>query len=73
VGELTSLTVDVTSALAFGHDLNTLERRDSDLQNHIQRVCEMISRRLTFLAFGGGPASARGATSRSLSQRRRWR
>ena len=26
-GELTSLTVDVTSALAFGHDLNTLEGR----------------------------------------------
>jgi cytochrome P450 len=45
-GELTSLTVDVTSALAFGHDLNTLEGGDVELQLHIQRVFEMISRRL---------------------------
>ena len=46
VGELTSLTVDVTSALAFGHDLNTLERRDNELQGHIQRTFEMLSRRV---------------------------
>ena len=46
VGELTSLTVDVTSALAFGHDLNTLERRDNELQGHIQRTFEMLSRRI---------------------------
>jgi cytochrome P450 len=46
VGELTSLTVDVTSALAFGHDLNTLERRDNQLQEHIQRTFEMLSRRI---------------------------
>jgi cytochrome P450 len=44
--ELTSFTVDVTSALAFGHDLNTLERGDNDLQVHIQRVFEMSGRRL---------------------------
>ena len=46
VGELTSLTVDVTSALAFGHDLNTLDRRDNELQDHIQRTFEMVSRRI---------------------------
>ena len=46
LGELTSLTVDVTSALAFGHDLNTLERRDNELQGHIQRTFEMLSRRI---------------------------
>lgn len=46
VGELTSLTVDVTSALAFGHDLNTLERRDNELQDHIQRTFAMLSRRI---------------------------
>jgi cytochrome P450 len=45
-GELTSLTVDVTSALAFGHDLNTLERGEDELQSHIQRTFAMISRRL---------------------------
>jgi cytochrome P450 len=44
--ELTSLTVDVTSALAFGHDLNTLERRDNELQEHLQRTFEMIARRV---------------------------
>ncbi len=46
VGELTSLTVDVTSALAFGHDLNTLERRDNELQDHIQRTFERLARRI---------------------------
>ena len=29
-------SVDVTSALAFGHDLNTLERGDGELQRHIR-------------------------------------
>jgi cytochrome P450 len=45
--ELSSYTVDITSALAFGHDLNTLERRDNELQRHIQRVFQMSARRLT--------------------------
>ena len=40
-GELTSLTVDVTSALAFGHDLNTLEDGEGELQRNIQRVFEI--------------------------------
>jgi cytochrome P450 len=44
--ELTSFTVDVTSALALGTDLNTLERRDNELQGHIQRVLRMTSRRI---------------------------
>jgi cytochrome P450 len=44
--DLTSYTVDITSALAFGHDLNTLERGENALQGHIQRVFEMIARRL---------------------------
>lgn len=44
--ELTSYTVDITSALAFGHDLNTLERRDNELQGHIQRVIQTSGRRL---------------------------
>lgn len=47
IGEaLSSFTVDVTSALAFGHDLNTLERGDSDLQEHLHRVFHMTNRRL---------------------------
>jgi cytochrome P450 len=47
IGEaLSSFTVDVTSALAFGHDLNTLERGDSGLQEHLHRVFHMTNRRL---------------------------
>jgi len=45
--ELTSYTVDITSALAFGHDLNTLERRDNELQQHIQRVFNISGRRVS--------------------------
>jgi cytochrome P450/UDP:flavonoid glycosyltransferase YjiC (YdhE family) len=44
--ELTSYTVDITSGLAFGHDLNTLEQRHNELQGHIQRMLTMTSRRL---------------------------
>jgi cytochrome P450 len=43
---LSAFTVDVTSALAFGHDLNTLERGDDALQEHLHRVFHMTNRRL---------------------------
>ncbi len=47
VGELLSrFTVDVTSALAFGQDLNTLEHGDGELQQHLHRVFHMTNRRL---------------------------
>jgi cytochrome P450 len=45
---LSAFTVDVTSALAFGHDLNTLERGDDALQEHLHRVFHMTNRRLFF-------------------------
>ncbi len=44
--ELTSYAVDITSVLAFGHDLNTLERGESELQTHIQRRFAMFAKRL---------------------------
>jgi cytochrome P450 len=44
--QLTSFSIDVTSALAFGHDLNTLERGHNELQGHIQRLFEMTGRRV---------------------------
>ena len=48
IGEhLSSYTVDVISALAFGHDLNTLERGDAGLQRHIQCVLTRTARRIT--------------------------
>ena len=43
---LSSFTVDVTSALAFGHDLNTLERGDGGLQEHLHRVFHVTNRRI---------------------------
>lgn len=45
--DLTRFTVDVTSALAFGRDLNTLEHGDGQLQRHIQQVFRMTARRLS--------------------------
>ncbi len=45
---LTSYTVDVTTPLAFGHDLNTLEHGDGELQQHIQRAFRMLNFRLFF-------------------------
>lgn len=45
---LSAFTVDVTSALAFGHDLNTLERGDDDLQGHLHHIFHMTNRRLFF-------------------------
>ena len=40
-----SYSVDITSALAFGHDLNTLEHGDGELQRHITSVFELLARR----------------------------
>jgi cytochrome P450 len=44
--ELMRLTVDVTTALAFGHDLNTLEKGDGELQQQLQLAFDMLFRRL---------------------------
>jgi cytochrome P450 len=46
--EFTSYAVDVTSTLAFGHDLNTLERGQNELQHHIQRVFSVLNFRIFF-------------------------
>jgi cytochrome P450 len=43
---LTSYTIDITTALAFGIDLNTLERHDVELQRHIQFVFERVGERV---------------------------
>jgi cytochrome P450 len=44
--ELTSYTVDITTALAFGVDLNTLERGEDEMQRQIQFAFEMLGRRV---------------------------
>jgi cytochrome P450 len=45
---LTSYAVDITSTLAFGIELNTLEHGKNELQQHIQRVFTMLNFRLFF-------------------------
>ncbi len=42
---LSSYSLDIISALAFGHDLNTLERGDVELQEHVERHFRMVNRR----------------------------
>lgn len=46
---LMSFTVDITSTLAFGADINTLEISDSRLQENLNRIFPMISFRLRAL------------------------
>lgn len=45
---LTAYAADITSTLAFGQDLNTLEHGDGELQRHIQLVFKMLNFRLLF-------------------------
>ena len=72
--ELTSYSLDVTSALAFGHDLNTLERREGELQEHIQRAFGMLVRRIAAPSrIGGGsscPPIVRGSVAGRLHRAR---
>lgn len=39
-------TVDVTSLLAFGYDINTLEKPNNELKKHLNRIFPMIDKRL---------------------------
>ena len=43
---LTSYSLDIISSLAFGHDLNTLERGENELQRHIERHFQILNRRV---------------------------
>ena len=47
--DLTRYTVDVTSSLAFGSDLNTLEQRGDAIQQHLEKIFPAIARRQTAL------------------------
>jgi len=44
--DLMRYTVDVTAGLAFGTDINTLESQGDVIQQHLDQVLPMISRRL---------------------------
>ena len=47
--DLIRLTVDVTSGLAFGRDINTLEEKKDPIQNHLDKMFPAIARRQTAL------------------------
>ena len=44
--DLMRYTVDVTTNLAFGYDMNTLEREGEVIQEHLERIFPMINRRI---------------------------
>lgn len=46
IAELMRYTVDVTTKVAFGQDLNTLEQGEGELQQHLARFFATVNRRL---------------------------
>ena len=44
--DLMRYTVDVTTNLAFGYDMNTLESDGGEIQQHLERILPMINRRI---------------------------
>ncbi len=44
--DLMRYTIDVTSNLAFGYDVNTLEGKGDDLQRHLEKVFPMVNKRI---------------------------
>jgi cytochrome P450 len=44
--DLRRFTVDVTSSLVFGHDLNTLEEEGDIIQRHLDKVFPALARRI---------------------------
>ena len=44
--DLMRYTIDVTSNLAFGYDVNTLEDQGADIQRHLEKVFPMVNRRI---------------------------
>src|SRR4030095_13057918 len=43
--DLMRYTVDVTTNLAFGYDMNTLEKEGDVIQEHLEKIFPMINRR----------------------------
>ncbi len=44
--DLMRYAIDVTSTLAFGYDVNTLEDQGADIQRHLEKVFPMVNRRI---------------------------
>jgi cytochrome P450 len=47
LSEFKRLTVDTTTLLAFGHDVNTIERDDDGLQRQLELIFPRFTRRIT--------------------------
>jgi cytochrome P450 len=47
--DLMRFTVDITTNLAFGYDVNTLESEGDVIQQHLEKIFPMISRRVNAL------------------------
>ncbi len=40
-------TVDITTAIAFGYDMNTIEKEGDVLQDHLEKIFPMLNKRIT--------------------------
>jgi cytochrome P450 len=45
--ELSRYAIDITTAIAFGHELNTLSNKGNDFQKHLELIFPMINERIT--------------------------
>ena len=45
--EMMRYTVDITSEIAFGYPMNTLEKGEDVIQNHMEKIFPMINARIT--------------------------
>ncbi len=45
--EMMRYTVDITSEIAFGYPMNTLQKGEDVIQNHLEKIFPMINQRIT--------------------------
>lgn len=45
--EMVRYTVDITTSIAFGYDVNTLEKEGNVIQDHMEKIFPMINSRIT--------------------------
>ncbi len=45
--EAMCFTIDITTAIAFGHDINAIQDRENEFQKHLEIIFPMINERIT--------------------------
>jgi cytochrome P450 len=72
--DLTRFTIDVTTNLAFGHDVHALERDDDELRRHLSEVLPGLTRRIwaPFPYWRILPLPADRRLERALAAARAW-